>query len=833
MTQTQQIILRPHSLSSDPGVVAVRAGQTIRAMLLEASGGAELSPDISVRVGGYAVPAAYWDRLRPKPGTAIHVVRDSVAGGGDTWKQVLGAVVLIVVSYFTAGAATTWGASLLGAGASAGAVAAVNIGIMMVATLAVSALTAPPQATSPGGTEGQWNQLTGSQNSVNRWGAIPFVIGESRFFPPHAAMPYGQVIGESSYQHCMFDLGHGDLDVSDIRIGDTPIGDYKDVQWEITKGDSLLYQDDVAELAVNSTMVAGDRVTRTSSPGIDAVGFEIVFGQGLFWVGTKGRPADLEARFSVRWRFAGTGAWQQVPANARRSGLRRVNGAEEVRTLNKKPFGVGISWDVPAGSQVEIEIQRQPINDTDTRNTYVQSATWTVLRSIKHTNPSTTGTNKLYVRIRANEQLTGALQTLSCMVRQKVRTYNRATGSWSAPQITLNPAWCTWWLMTQCPAVAKHVPLSRMDVESFADYAEWCDLHQLETRMVVDGATTMGELIRKVLSGALASPGHRDGRYSVVFDHGETLETATFTPMEITGFTVARAFTRIPHALKVQFKNPAADWQDDEVVVVRDGYSYRGVDARGNPSTLPQPTDFETLRVEQAMLPRQAWRMARYHFAQALFRPNIYSFNTDHAGLGTVRGDVIDVAHDVMDNGSQGWGRVIALTEGGPGGAAATLVLDETIDCPAGQLYGVQFRTSMGEKLLAYATPHSVRTDTFYLAELPSGISNGDAAVIGKRDAETVKLLVTGVRAAQDLGCGISCVAYDPRVAPFWANPPASIISEISGRDYGLPPPPVITGIVSSPANDETDNAGIPVPTVGIGFNDRAGYMDVPLVVLR
>ena len=147
---------------------------------------------------------------------------------------------------------------------------------------------------------------------------------------------------------------------------------------------------------------------------------------------------------------------------------------------------MGISWDVPAGSQVEIEIQRQPINDTDTRNTYVQSATWTVLRSIKHTNPSTTGTNKLYVRIRANEQLSGTLQTLSCMVRQKVPVYDRGSGTWSAPQATMNPAWCTWWLMTQCPAVAKHVPLSRMDLDSFADYAEWCDAHQLQTRLAMD-----------------------------------------------------------------------------------------------------------------------------------------------------------------------------------------------------------------------------------------------------------------------------------------------------------------------------------------------------------
>ena len=46
-----------------------------------------------------------------------------------------------------------------------------------------------------------------------------------------------------------------------------------------------------------------------------------------------------------------------------------------------------------------------------------------------------------------------------------------------------------------------------------------------------------------------------------------------FTPRNSTGFAATKIFTDLPHALRVRFINPAANWQQDEVVVCDDGYS--------------------------------------------------------------------------------------------------------------------------------------------------------------------------------------------------------------------------------------------------------------------
>ncbi|OBU50166.1 hypothetical protein A9K76_08110 [Stenotrophomonas maltophilia] len=382
--------------------------------------------------------------------------------------------------------------------------------------------------------------------------------------------------------------------------------------------------------------------------------------------------------------------------------------------------------------------------------------------------------------------------------------------------------------MTQSPALSEHVPASRIDLNSFADFAEHCSTNGLECRMVVDAPITAHDLLKKVLSAGLGDLGNRDGRYCVVFDRNESDATAELSPLDIMSFSASRQFIKLPHALRVQFKNPEADWQDDEIIVVRDGYSYRGLDARGNSSAEPVATLFETLQLEQAMLPKQAWRLARYHLAQGEFRSTVYSFTTDISGLGIVRGDVIDVAHDVAEWGT-GWGRVVSLVDGTPDGSGATLVLDTEIETDPTKLYGIQTRTSGGGKRKVNCRPHSPFSDIFYLESRPAGIVAGDRVVLGERGVEMATLIVTGVRYAEDLSSSFTAVAYDPRVDPYWKNPPESIVSEISGRDYGVPAAPKVTVAVSDPVNDEVDDAGIPTAVVRIGTAPSHGYNTVEM----
>lgn len=78
--------------------------------------------------------------------------------------------------------------------------------------------------------------LQGGQNTPNRYGAIPVVLGKFRYTPPLAANTFVESDTSNSYLKGAICWGYGPLIVSDVRVGDVPITDYEKVQYE-TIGD--------------------------------------------------------------------------------------------------------------------------------------------------------------------------------------------------------------------------------------------------------------------------------------------------------------------------------------------------------------------------------------------------------------------------------------------------------------------------------------------------------------------------------------------------------------------------------------------------------------------
>lgn len=824
---THDLVLRRHPFDQSPGVFPVRAGQSLGAMLREGAQGAELSELLTVSINGVEVPRQYWDRVRPKEGALIQVTGQVAGNGGgrNVLRSVLMIVVAVVAMWVTGGGA----AGALGSAFGAGTFGAYALGaaVSVVGTLAVNALVPPPKPPSPTGTDGRWNMLTGTSNHMDPYGAVPCVVGEMRFYPKHAAIPYTVSVGEDSYQYCLFDLGFltTGATVTDLRIGDTPIGDFQGVSYEVTTTPTI-YRSDVAETAVMAGLEDNEEVIRTTAPDVDEVALEVVYAAGLFGVGTNGKDFARDGYWDFHYRAVGSPTWLALPS-PRLSGVEAnatADGTHKIRAMRKKPFAIGVAFDVAPG-QYEVRVKRRAHPEGNSDNTFVDDSTYTVLRSIRHTNPSTTGTTKLAMRIKANDQLNGALQTLSCLVRQKIPVWDRITDTWS-DQFSLNTAWVTYWLATECAALHTHAPASRMDLERWADYAEFCDLHGLETRRTLDGRQTCGELLNDVLAGSLASLGQVNGKYAPVFDAGESTPSMVFTELEAGEFRGQRAFVRVPHALRVRFVNPDANWRSDEIVVLDDGYSYRGVDARGVASALPEPTRFESVELQIACEPAQAWRLGRFHLAQIKYRASVYHWRADISALGVTRGDVVDVQSPVTEWGV-GAGFVVSVAAGGPTGAATVVLTDEVETDPA-KTYRAQVRRVSGGAIVATetydVTPHAPISATFYFATMPT-LAAGDVVVIGETAQGSRRLLVTGCAGDKDLGFTLSGVPYDARVAPYWANPPASFTSEITGGVIDPPDPPNVIGVISGPDNDDRNDEGITVPSVQIGIGGQTGFV--------
>ncbi|NMW24198.1 hypothetical protein HFP05_07305, partial [Rhodanobacter denitrificans] len=737
------VVAKPHPFDCDTVFAQVQAGQTIAQMLGEGA-----SQTLSVTIDGYAVPRELWAKVKPKCGRTIHVVMYPQGGGnGAKWLRLVAMVILVIV-------ANVYGAALGSALGLTGATAAAVGGavIMAVGSLAINALIPPPTAKGLGASGGdpfsQLASLTGTSNQASPYGVIPCVVGATRFFPPHAALPYTEISGDDQYLRMLLDLGYGDLDISDLRIGETDIASYDDVEWEISTTPTLFTQD-IFELSVGVALTnVNDSALRTTQTASREISLDIVFGNGLFGVDDRGNTTTATCPFAIQYKPTGSGTWLDIGSATGLTftgGMKSMGGnLVQVSNGKRKTLRCGIRWTVPSG-QYDVQVTRGNATFPGaSAQGHVGDATWSVLRSVNPQNPSTTGTLKLAVRIKATDQLNGVVQNLSVAAAQKIRRWDATTSTWLPPVASTNPAWIYLWLMTQCPAVMRRLADSRMDIAGIADWADECTAKGYAIGFTMDSGRAFGDIVRDVLAAGRASFGLRNSLYSAVRDIAQTVPVQMFTPANSWGFGYSRSFADLPHALRVSFTNPEASYQQDVRVVYADGYS-----ADGAGGTIAA-TRFEELDLRMVIDPDAAWRLGRYHLSVIWNRLNQYTFQADIEHMVCERGDLVHVAHDITGWGVA-WGRVKAIS-------GSTITLDGPVTLEAGKTYAFRVRRNDNTQVTETITSPAGEMQTLTLANPLTTGDVGDLYMVGEVNRGVAQLIVRKIDPGDDLTATITAV---------------------------------------------------------------------------
>ena len=331
---------------------------------------AELMEDSGVYLGdclnayvflnGEPVPREQWQAIIPKTSDILNI-RVIPMGGGDGGKDPLRAISSIIViaasagiGAFVAGTGTFFGMAGLGMGTGWGAAASAVVGT--VGMLAVNAIAPPatPQldrigpassnvkSASLGGTSSDARSspsISGGNNPFSQYGVIPVVLGTCRVTPPHGALPYTELVGNDQYLRQLFVIGHGNLDIFDMRLGETPLDSLQDIQINTVRpGEALsIYTNDVYEDSIGSKL-STDWTYRTTQPGCEEAALDFIFPNGLYahfsWEETKyenvydneGNHVDfveyqvphvsrgtVTVQFQIQWRVKDTGTWSLVP----------------------------------------------------------------------------------------------------------------------------------------------------------------------------------------------------------------------------------------------------------------------------------------------------------------------------------------------------------------------------------------------------------------------------------------------------------------------------------------------------------------------------------------
>lgn len=316
----------PHPFSAARAQRTFPAGLSIAQIVAEVQPDAYLARGAHVTLGGDDIAQKDWPRVYPKPGVplTIRMVPRGGGGGKNPLRTVLSLALTAAVPFISGGIAGFFGAT----GTLFGRIISTGVGI--VSRLALNALAPPARPRFSAQKESPTLFIQGAQNHAFPFGRIPKVLGKHRLVPPLGALPYTETAGADQYLRMLFVWGYGPLHITDLKIGETLLSTFDDVEVETRPG----YPDDAPLTLYSNSVIQNDLqilvkssdgyILRTTEADADEISVDITFPRGLFrFSGTTKAAATVQ--IEIQYAPAGTTDWSAGGTGFTAFAARNVN----------------------------------------------------------------------------------------------------------------------------------------------------------------------------------------------------------------------------------------------------------------------------------------------------------------------------------------------------------------------------------------------------------------------------------------------------------------------------------------------------------------------------
>ena len=703
-----------------------------------------------------------------------------------------------------------------------------------VGALAVNALFPPPTPKLNNEERRELKAISGSRNRFPFYEPIPEIAGKHRVFPPYAAKPYTEIVGDDQYFNALFCVGLGEYTITSPRIGESFLSVYDGVTLEqTTNPDWVSISEESFDIGLIDPADPGSGTTsaiRTTDSDVEEISVDFICPAGLIYTRPNGNRRAVDIDFRIEYREVGETTWLNVvDADVGGDGwlestfgnntLIGIPGAtlpdhvgpvristtdpNDFRVRDKTANGVrfGVKWKVPEG-RYEVRVTRtrlaqnntslasEPVGDrAEIIQRYLQIFKWTVLRShntdTQAVQLAADTATFLKLRIKANDQLNGIIERFNVIAERHLRTWDTLSQSFTTPAATRNPAWYALNVLTG-PGNAKAItdPATKIFLDDFATWATANDTKNRYYDRIIESQTSLIEELTRVCAVGGATPILKDGKHTIVRESDGDVARGLITPRNSRNFRSTKVFIEQPHAFRVRFISEDADYEEDEVIVYDDGFDESNA------------TIFETLRLEGITTHDHAWSTGRRQIAQIRLRPERHTAEMDFQHLTFTRGDRLIQQTDVLLQ-NLGSGRITEK-------AGNIITIDDRIAIDPGTSITVQIQRIENGEVLIHSTAATYvpgpEVQQFTLTVDDAFAAVGDLVIVGVTGQSNVPMKVLGIEPRQNLTALVHFVDAADAIQTADTGPIPAYNPNITlpRRPEDLVPPvPVITDIKS------------------------------------
>lgn len=690
--------------------------------------------------GSEVILPEVWRTVRPRPGVRV-VIR--VLPGKNALRSIL-SVVVSIAAFALAGA---WGAAVGGwlglSGATAATVggALVATGVTVLGNLLINALIPPVEADTE---SRNTYSISGFKNQAVPNGAVPVVLGSFRFAPPFAALPHTEIVGDDQYIRALFVAGEGQTQIDDIRIGETSVAEFDEVEIEVRDGvdgdlpialfprqvveeqigvelTRPLPRDDLGEVIDGEAELTP--VVRTT--GQDASGASVIlnFPAGLVRYNDDGDKRTRSVTILIEQRRVDAEEWQEV---------------EEIKVSAKKAeaFWRQYTWEFPSRGQYQIRCTMLTKESNNSR--IIQRTSWAALQTLRPEYPLAypRPLSLIGMRIKATHQINGALDNVTVLASRICKDWDAESGTW-VTRATQNPA-SLYRYVLQSPENPKRATDAEIDLDKLQEWHEFCETHGLTYNRVLSGSDTLlGDVLSEIAAAGRATKEHDGVRWSVVVDNptSEARIVDHISPRNSWGLRSSRSYFEPPHAITCTFSDAENDYKQAQREVRWPGYE-------GDIEIT------EAWSLPGKVYADEVWREIRRRQLEAIYRPDTYEVTQDGALRVVTRGDHVMTSSYSLSR-TQVDARVLRVS-------GNAIEIDELISMTEGETYAIRFRhftdteDTIGQsvtRLLSYD-----EEETSLLHVLGSGPMplERDVVQIGPATATSFHQIVSGIERTSD-----------------------------------------------------------------------------------